>query len=98
MGTLGFSGALLGADLAAKNALGAFWWMPLPILGFAALFCLGPTLGLGINLGRGTDLGPTADTVYRAYPVESAPTAVGSCCSISAEPSQIMRIACEPRS
>jgi hypothetical protein len=38
VGTLGFSGALLAADLAAKGALGGFWWMPLPVLGVAALF------------------------------------------------------------
>lgn len=70
MGTLGFSGALLAADLATQNALGAFWWMPLPVLGVAALCCLGPTLGVGIDLGRGTDLGPMADVVYRVYRVE----------------------------
>lgn len=33
MGTLGFSGALLAACLAARSLLGAFWWMPLLVLG-----------------------------------------------------------------
>jgi hypothetical protein len=75
MGTLGFSGALLAADLAAKGALGAFWWMPLPVLSVAALCCLGPTLGLGVNFARGTDLGPIADAVYRAYGAGPAPEA-----------------------
>lgn len=63
MGTLGFSGALLAADLAAKDALGAFWWVPRPVLGVAALCCLGPALGLGVNFARGTDLGLIADVV-----------------------------------
>lgn len=72
MGTLGFSGALLAAALAARSVLGAFWWMPLLVLGIAALCCLGPTLGLGVDLGRDTDLGPIADAVYRFYGAESA--------------------------
>jgi hypothetical protein len=75
MGALGFSGALLAADLAAKGALGEFWWMPLPVLGVAAVCCLGPTLGLGVNFTRGTDLGPIADVVYRAYGAEPGPEA-----------------------
>ncbi|MGC2373524.1 MAG: hypothetical protein WA484_06595 [Solirubrobacteraceae bacterium] len=72
MGTLGFSGALLAADLAARSVLGAFWWMPLLVLSVAALCCLGPTLGLGIDFARGTDLGPIADDVYRVYRAEPA--------------------------
>lgn len=72
MGALGFSGALLAGDLAVKGAFGEFWWMPLPVLGIAALCCLGPTLGLGVNFTRGTDLGPIADVVYRAYGPEPA--------------------------
>jgi hypothetical protein len=70
MGTLGFSGALLAACLAARSLLGAFWWMPLLVSGTAALCCLGPTLGLGVSLGRGTDLGPIADSFYRAFRTE----------------------------
>ncbi|MFZ2113595.1 MAG: hypothetical protein WAU77_07700 [Solirubrobacteraceae bacterium] len=74
MGTLGFSGALFAADLAARSVLGAFWWMPLIILSLAALCCLGPTLGLGVDFGRGTDLGPIADVFYRLYRAGSPPT------------------------
>jgi hypothetical protein len=37
MGTLGFSGALLAADLAAKGVLGPFWWIPLIVLGTSEL-------------------------------------------------------------
>ncbi len=70
MGTLGFSGALLAACLAVRNLLGAFWWMPLIVLGVAALCCLGPTLGLGIDFRRGTDLGPIADAFYLLYSAE----------------------------
>ena len=70
MGTLGFSGALLAACLAARSLLGAFWWMPLLVLGLAALCCLGPTLGLGIDFRRGTDLGPIADAFYLLYSAE----------------------------
>lgn len=70
MGTLGFSGALLAACLAVRSLLGAFWWMPLIVLGLAALCCLGPTLGLGIDFRRGTDLGPIADVFYLLYSAE----------------------------
>lgn len=70
MGTLGFSGALLAVGLAARSLLGAFWWMPLLVSGAAALCCLGPTLGLGVGIGRGTDLGPTAGTFYRTFRTE----------------------------
>lgn len=41
--------------------------MPLLVLGLAALCCLGPTLGLGIDFRRGTDLGPIADAFYLLY-------------------------------
>jgi hypothetical protein len=67
MGTLGFSGALLAADLAARSVLGAFWWTPVVVLSVAASCCLGPMLELGVDLGRGTDLGPNANALYRAY-------------------------------
>lgn len=67
MGTLGFSGVLLAAALAAKDELGAFWWMPVVVLGLAVFCCLGPTLGLGVDLGLDTDLGPNANVLYRAY-------------------------------
>jgi hypothetical protein len=72
MGTFGFCGALLAADLAARSALGAFWWTLLLVLSVAALCCLGPTVGLGIDFARGTDLGPIANAVYRAYSAEPA--------------------------
>jgi hypothetical protein len=67
MGTLGFSGALLAADLAAKSTLGVFWWTPLVVLSVATLCCLGPTLRVGVDFMRNTDLGPNADAFYLAY-------------------------------
>lgn len=67
MGALGFSGALLAANLAAKNVLGAFWWVPMIILGAATLCCLGPALRLGVDFARGTDLGPNANAFYKNY-------------------------------
>jgi len=67
MGTLGFSGALLAADFAAKGILGMFWWTPMIVLGVATFCCLGPTLGIGIHFARGTDLGPNANAFYRGY-------------------------------
>jgi hypothetical protein len=42
MGTLGFNGALLAADIAAKSLLGTFWWTPLVVIGLATACCLGP--------------------------------------------------------
>lgn len=67
MGTLGFSGALLAADLAANDVLGVFWWTPTIILGVAMLCCLSPTLMVGMHFMRGTDLGPNADSFYLTY-------------------------------
>jgi hypothetical protein len=32
MGTLGFNGALLAADLVARGLLGPYWWTPLIVL------------------------------------------------------------------
>ena len=58
MGTLGFTGALLAVDIAAKDLLGAAWWTPLIALGLAAICCLSPTLGIGFGFARNTDLGP----------------------------------------
>lgn len=67
MGTLGFNGALLAADLAARDALGVLWRMPLAVIVTATLCCLSPTLGLGVDLTRSIDLGPKADVFYLAY-------------------------------
>ncbi len=71
MGTLGFSGALLAADLVAGSVLGPLWWMPLVVLGAATLLCLGPMLGLAADLVCRTDLGPSANVFYRLYREES---------------------------
>ena len=35
MGTLGFNGALLAADLVARGLLGPYWWTPLIAIGLA---------------------------------------------------------------
>jgi hypothetical protein len=67
MGTLGFSGALLAADLVARSALGEFWWMPALVLGSATLLCFAPTLWLGEDSMRKTDLGPGANAFYQRY-------------------------------
>lgn len=61
MGTLGFAGALLAADIAAKDALGHDWWTP------AVVSCLGPALGIGRNFKRDTDLGPSAKDFFATY-------------------------------
>jgi hypothetical protein len=58
MGTLGFTGALLAVDIAAKDLLGAAWWTPLIAIGLTAACCLSPTLGIGFGFARDTDLGP----------------------------------------
>lgn len=67
MGTLGFSGALLAADLAARSALGAFWWMPTVVLCIATLLCFSPALWFGEDSMRKTDLGPDANAFYQMY-------------------------------
>lgn len=67
MGTLGFTGALLAVDIAAKDLLGAAWWTPLIALGLAAICCLSPTLGIGFGFARKTDLGPDPVAFYSAY-------------------------------
>ncbi len=73
MGALGFSGALFAAGIAAKDVLGMVWWAPSLVLGAAALCCLGPTLGFGLDFRQGTDLGPTAAAFYRTYRAEPLP-------------------------
>jgi len=67
MGTLGFAGALLAADIAAKDVLGAAWWTPLVAIGLATACCLVPALGLGLGFAYDTDLGPDAASFYSAY-------------------------------
>ena len=73
MGALGFSGALLAAEIAAKGALGAYWWTPSIVLGLSTLCCLGPTLGVGVDFKRDTDLGPSANTFYLTYGGQPSP-------------------------
>lgn len=67
MGTLGFSGALLAADLAAKDVLGGLWWTPLIAIAIATSCCLGPVLGIGLGFGSDTDIGPGAVAFYETY-------------------------------
>jgi hypothetical protein len=67
MGTLGFNGALLAADIAARGLLGACWWAPLIAVGLATLCCLRPALAIGPDFARGTDFGPHAEGFYRSY-------------------------------
>jgi hypothetical protein len=73
MGALGFSGALFAAAIAAKDVLGIFWWAPSLVLGAAALCCLAPTFGFGLDFRQGADLGPTAAVFYRTYRAEPLP-------------------------
>lgn len=75
MGTLGFAGALLAADIAAKDLLGRAWWTPLVAIGLATACCLSPALGIGFGLFRHADLGPDPDAFYSAY--GSEPSQVG---------------------
>jgi hypothetical protein len=67
MGTLGFAGALLAADIAARDILGPRWWTPLVAVGLAAICCLRPVLGLGKQVAPNTDLGPSAVKFYSTY-------------------------------
>jgi hypothetical protein len=61
MGILAFNGALLAADVAARNLLGIWWWTPLVALSLPTLMCLRSVLA------KETDLGPLAITFYANY-------------------------------
>ena len=67
VGTLGFSGALLAADIAARGILGVYWWTPLIAISLATLCCLRPVLAIDHDFARNTDLGPLADRFYYTY-------------------------------
>ncbi len=67
MGTLGFAGALLAVDLAAKDLLGAAWWALLIAIGTAAVCCLRPALALGFDGVHDTDLGPDPVVFHAAF-------------------------------
>ena len=71
-GTLGFNGALLAVDVAARSLLGPYWWAPLIALGLATLCCLGPALAVGSSFTRNADLGPPANAFYRIYVGQSS--------------------------
>lgn len=64
MGVLGFTGALIGADIAVRELLGTGWWIPLIPLGLAAIVCLSSVLGP--HLSR-VDFGPAPGTFYSSY-------------------------------
>jgi hypothetical protein len=66
MGLVAFNGALLAADIAAKEVIGTYWWIPLIGIGVATLACL--ILGFGM---RG-DLGLKAATFYEHYGAQLA--------------------------
>lgn len=67
MGTLGFAGALLAVDIAAKDLLGAAWWALLISIGAAAACCLSPALRLGFDSVHDTDLGPDPVAFHATY-------------------------------
>lgn len=69
MGILGFNGALLAADIAAKDILGTLWWAPIPVVVVSAFFCLLSTFS------PDTDLGPQALRFYETYGGSAAPVA-----------------------
>jgi hypothetical protein len=62
MGLLAFNGALLAADVAARELLGKWWWWsPLPFIAVAAGLCLYSTFA------ESADLGPQALGFYVIY-------------------------------
>ena len=67
-GTLGLTGALLAADIAAKDLLGGgAWWMMLIAIACATACCLGPAFGIGGNVSRHTDVGPDPIAFYADF-------------------------------
>jgi hypothetical protein len=66
MGILGFNGALVAADIAAKGLLGSWWWMPLPFVLIATLLCARSVFA------KDTFLGPEALTFFANYGGQSS--------------------------
>ena len=67
-GTLGLTGALLAADLAAKDLLaGGAWWIMLIVITCATACCLGPAFSVGGNIARHTDVGPDPIVLYTEF-------------------------------
>ena len=67
-GTLGLTGALLAADLAAKDFLaGSAWWIMLIVITCATACCLSPAFGIGRNVSRCTDVGPDPVAFYNDF-------------------------------
>jgi hypothetical protein len=66
MGVLGFNGALIVADIAAKALLHFWWWSPLPFVGVSIFLVAKPILG------EETYLGPEALTFYATYGGQTA--------------------------
>jgi hypothetical protein len=61
MGLLAFNGALLAADIGAKELLRSWWWTPIPFVAIATALCLVSTFA------KDTDLGPSAFKFYSTY-------------------------------
>jgi hypothetical protein len=61
MGVLAFNGALLAADVAAKNLLGPVWWAPLVPVGIATI------IGAVSVASKQPDFGPLSLTYYTNY-------------------------------
>jgi hypothetical protein len=66
MGVLGFNGALVAADIAAKGLLGGWWWTPLPFVLIATALCARSVFA------KDTFLGPEALTFFEAYGGQSS--------------------------
>jgi len=66
MGILGFNGALLAADIAAKSILHFWWWSPLPFIAFASYRCFAAIFQ------EETKLGPAALEFYAEYGGQNA--------------------------
>jgi hypothetical protein len=61
MGVLGFNGALVAADIAAKDVLGPAWVAPLPFVFAATVLCAKSVFA------KDTFLGPEALTFFATY-------------------------------
>jgi hypothetical protein len=66
MGLLGFNGALLAADIAVRDILGMWWWLPVPFLVAATALCLRSILS------QDTHLGPEALTFFTTFGSKSS--------------------------
>lgn len=70
MGLLGFDGALIAANVAAKGVIHRLWWVPLPGLAISIVLCLAVAVRYSFLEG------PSPEAFYAAYGGQSPAVAL----------------------